>query len=223
MKHKLSKQILSTLLALVMVIGLIPASTLTAFAAEKTVVTEIETRISAEHVPYAGKDYNDLYTYIDSSIYGSAQSTGSDWVDDAGVTIDEKGNGGYGEWYDIRYQFEAGRTYTAVYTYMINPSYEETYKFTENTTVNLTNPVPSECTITGEVIEVRDSGRIVDVRYTMTIAGERNYPDIQSATLQKITTPADGVQAETTALMYSIDGVIARRTLVIPETLSWLF
>ena len=37
----------------------------------------------------------------------------------------------------IRYQFEAGRTYTAVYTYMINPSYEETYKFTKNTTVTL--------------------------------------------------------------------------------------
>lgn len=32
MKHKVSKQILSTLLALVMVIGLIPASTLTAMA-----------------------------------------------------------------------------------------------------------------------------------------------------------------------------------------------
>ena len=203
MKHKVSKQFLSALLALVMVIGLIPASTLTAFAAEKTVVTEIETRISAEHVPYAGKDYDDLYTLIDSTIYGSLQSTGSDWVDDAGVTIDEKGNGGYDEWYDIRYQFEAGRTYTAVYTYMITPSYEETYKFTEGTTVTLTNPDPSKCTITGEVIEVRDSGRIVDVRYTMTIAGERSYPDIKSATLQKITTPADGVQAETTALMYS--------------------
>ena len=203
MKHKVSKQFLSALLALVMVIGLIPASTLTAFAAEKTVVTEIETRISAEYVPYAGKDYDDLFTYIDSSIYGRAQNTGSDWVDDTGVTIDEKGNGGYGEWYDIRYQFEAGRTYTAVYTYMINPSYEETYKFTEGTTVTLTNPDPSKCTITGEVIEVRDSGRIVDVRYTMTIAGERSYPDIKSATLQKIATPADGVQAETTALMYS--------------------
>jgi len=197
------KRIFSVLVALVMLLSLMPATAMTAFAAEKTVVTEIETRISAEQVPYAGKDYNDLFTYIDSSIYGSAQSTGSDWVDDAGVTIDEKGNGGYGEWYDIRYQFEAGRTYTAVYTYMINPSYEETYKFTENTTVNLTNPVPSECTITGEVIEVRDSGRIVDVRYTMTIAGERSYPDIKSATLQKITTPADGVQAEATALMYS--------------------
>ena len=203
MKHKVSKQILSTLLALVMVIGLIPASTLTAFAAEKTVVTEIETRISAEHVPYAGMDYTDLYTWIDGAIYGSAQNSGSDWADDAGVTIDIKGDGDFGEWYDIRYQFEAGRTYTAEYTYMINPAYEETYKFTENTTVTLTNPDPSKCIITGEVIEVRDSGRIVDVRYTMTIAGERNYPDIQSATLQKIATPADGVQAETTALMYS--------------------
>ena len=203
MKHKVSKQILSILLALVMVIGVIPASTLTVFAAEKTEVTQIETRISAEYVPYAGREYTDLYTYVDTSIYGSAQASGSDWVDDAGVTIEVKGNGDYGEWYDIRYQFEAGRTYTAEYTYMINPAYEETYKFAENTAVTLTNPDPSKCTITGEVIEVRDSGRICDVRYTMTIAGERSYPDIKSATLQKIATPADGVQAETTALMYS--------------------
>ena len=164
MKHKVSKQILSTLLALVMVIGLIPASTLTAYAAEKTEVTQIETRISAEYVPYAGRDYTDLFTHIDSSIYGRAQNTGSDWVDDAGVTIEEKGNGGYGEWYDIRYQFEAGRTYTAVYTYMINPSYEETYKFTESTTVTLTNPDPSKCTITGEVIEVREMESNEEVR-----------------------------------------------------------
>ena len=204
MKHKVSKQIISSLLALVMVIGLIPASTLTAYAAEKTEVTQIETRISAEYVPYAGRDYTDLYTYDDSDIYGAAGANPSEWwVDDAGVTIEEKGNGDYGEWYDIRYQFEAGRTYTAVYTYMINTIYEDTYKFTENTTVTLTNPDPSKCTITGEVIEVRDSGRICDVRYTMTIAGERSYPDIKSATLQKIATPADGVQAETTALMYS--------------------
>ena len=203
MKHKVSKQFTSILLALVMVIGMIPVSALTAFAANKTEVEQIETRISAEYVPYAGMDYTDLYTWIDASIYGSAQNSGSEWVDDAGVTIDEKGNGDYGEWYDIRYQFEAGRTYTAEYTYMINPAYEETHMFTEGTTVTLTNPDPSKCTITGEVIEVRDSGRIVDVRYTMTIAGERSYPDIKSATLQKITTPADGVQAETTALMYS--------------------
>ena len=203
MKSTILKRIVSTLLALVMVIGLIPVSTLTAFAAEKTEVTQIETRISAEYVPYVGREYTDLYTYIDSSIYGRAQSSGSDWVDDTGVTIEEKGNGDYGEWYDIRYQFEAGRTYTAVYTYMVNPAYEDTYKFTENTTVALTNPDPSKCTITGEVIEVRDSGRICDVRYTMTIAGERSYPDIKSATLQKITTPADGVELETTSLMYN--------------------
>ena len=204
MKHKVSKQFISALLALVMVIGMIPVSALTAFAAEKTEVTQIETRISAEYVPYAGRNYTDLYTYDDSDIYDAAGANPSEWwVDDAGVTIEEKGNGDYGEWYDIRYQFEAGRTYTAVYTYMINTIYEDTYKFTENTTVTLTNPDPSKCTITGEVIEVRDSGRICDVRYTMTIAGERSYPDIKSATLQKIATPADGVTAETTALMYS--------------------
>lgn len=203
MKRKVFKQFLSMLLALVMVSGLIPISTLTVFAAEKEAITELETRIAVEHVPYAGMDYRDLYTYVDSSIYGSAQANSSEWVDDAGVTIDQKGNGDYGEWYDIRYQFEAGRTYTAVYTYKINPAYEETHKFSESTSVTLTNPDPSKCTITGEVIEVRDSGRIVDVRYTMTIVGERSYPDIKSATLQKITTPADGVQAETTALMYS--------------------
>ncbi len=203
MKRKVLKQILSTLLALIMVIGLIPTTALTAFAAGKTEVAQIETRISAEYVPYAGRKYTDLYTYVDTSIYGSAQASGSDWVDDAGVTIEVKGNGDYGEWYDIRYQFEAGRTYTAVYTYMINTLYEDTYKFTENTMVTLANPDPLKCTITGEVIEVRDSGRICDVRYTMTIAGERSYPDIKSATLQKITTPADGIEVETTALMYN--------------------
>ncbi|MBR2977268.1 MAG: dockerin type I repeat-containing protein, partial [Oscillospiraceae bacterium] len=101
------------------------------------------------------------------------------------------------------YQFEAGRTYTAEYTYKINPAYGETHKFTEDTSVALSNPDPSKCTITGEVTEVRDSGRIVDVLYTMTIAGERSYPDIESVTLQKVTTPAAGIQAETTALMYS--------------------
>ena len=197
-------KILSVLLALALIVGMIPASALTVFAAGKAEVAQIETRISAEYVPYAGRDYTDLYTYDDSDIYGAAGANPSEWwVDDAGVTIEEKGNGDYGEWYDIRYQFEAGRTYTAVYTYMINTIYEDTYKFTENTTVTLTNPDPSKCTITGEVIEVRSSGRICDVRYTMTIAGERSYPDIETATLQKIAAPADGVQAETTALMYS--------------------
>ncbi len=200
---KMWKRALSFLLVLAMLAGFVPAADLAAFAAGKTEVAQIETRLSAEHVPYAGMKYKDLYTWIDAVIYGRAQNSGSDWVDDSGMTIEIKGDGDYGEWYDIRYQFEAGRTYTAEYTYMINPAYEETHMFTERTTVTLTNPDPSKCTITGEVIEVRDSGRICDVRYTMTIAGERSYPDIEAATLQKIKTPADGVQAETTALMYS--------------------
>lgn len=41
MKHKLSKQIMSMLLAFVMLVGLIPASTLTAFAASPTEITEL--------------------------------------------------------------------------------------------------------------------------------------------------------------------------------------
>ena len=63
MEHKTSRRLLSLILAFAMIIGMIPASTLTAFAAGKTEVAQIETYISAEYVPYAGRNYKDLYTY----------------------------------------------------------------------------------------------------------------------------------------------------------------
>ncbi|MBQ3105915.1 MAG: hypothetical protein IJC51_00335, partial [Eggerthellaceae bacterium] len=85
--------------------------------------------------------------------------------------------------------------------FVISLAYEDTHQFSDNPTITLNGPEPSKCTYTAQV--VGNSGGTIRVRYTFTIAGERSYPDIESAVLQKIATPADGVMAESTALMYS--------------------
>lgn len=119
MKHKATKQILSLLLAVVMLLSLMPATTLTAFAEEKTEITEIKTVMSVDTVPKAGMEVTRFIPNVPDGEPYQRDWDGTEWYDSNGVKIAPTIN----HHYDIGYEFEAGRTYYADYEYTANDGY----------------------------------------------------------------------------------------------------
>ena len=182
MKHKLSKQILSMLLALVMVIGLIPVSTLTVFAAEPIIIHEIKTKMAAENVPRAGMEVDYFIPNVPDGEPYERPWQGVSWYDEYGTMISPNEN----SWFDIGYEFEAGRSYYADYKFWADYG----YAFADNPTITFIGPDPSLYTY--EIIERSEEDRSVTVRYTFTIPGVRDYPDINKVSLIYYGTVAEG-------------------------------
>ena len=112
MKHNISKRILSTLLALVMVIGLIPVATLTASAA----VTTVTTVYATVPTPLIGGKVGDA-SYGHSGTTG-VRVTDVNWTDINGAIYsdDHRFQQGVTYYCDVEFQVESGYTFPASYT-----------------------------------------------------------------------------------------------------------
>ena len=183
MKTQLSSKIMTLLIALVM-IALISALMLTAFAADPTEITEIKSTMAKENVPRAGKEVARFMPNVPDGEPYERPWNGSRWHDEQGVMIAPSVN----HFYDLGYEFEAGRTYYADYTYWADYG----YTFAENPTISLTGPDPSMFTY--EIIDRSEEDRSVTVRYTFTIPGERDYPDINKVSMEYYGGYAEGAQ-----------------------------
>lgn len=87
MKHKGIKQIVSMLLAVVMLLSLMPVTTLTVFAAEKTEITEIKTVMSVDTVPKAGMEVTHFMPNVPDGEPYQRDWDGTDWYDSTGVKL----------------------------------------------------------------------------------------------------------------------------------------
>ena len=182
MKTKLMIKLTSLALTFAMVFGLIPASALTAFAAEPTEITEIKSVIAADRVPKAGMEVDLFIPNVPDGEPYSRPWWGADWYDSQGVKIAPTVN----HHYDLGYEFEAGHTYYADYQYTASDG----YVFAQNPTITLTGPDPSMFTY--EIIDRWDNNESVTVRYTFTIPGDYENADINKVSMQYYGTPKDG-------------------------------
>lgn len=182
MKHKVSKQILSMLMVLVMIIGMFPATLLTAFAAEPTQITQIQTIMAKDRVPKAGMEVTHFIPNVPDGVPYERDWDGTEWFDSNGVKIAPTVN----HHYDIGYEFEAGRTYYADYQYTA----DDGYVFAQNPTITLTGPDPAMFTC--GIVDRWENNRSVTVRYTFTIPGEIDYPDINKVSMMYYGPAAEG-------------------------------
>ena len=148
------------------------------------VIDEIKSKIAKDNVARAGMEVRTFMPTVPDGAPYSRPWNGASWHDEHGVVIDAP----EGQHYDNGYQFEAGRTYYADYQYTT----EYGYVFAENPTITLTGPDPSMFTY--EIIDRSDDGTEVTVRYTFTIPGEFDYPDINKVSLIYIGGYAEGAQ-----------------------------
>ncbi|CDC77344.1 putative uncharacterized protein [Candidatus Colimorpha enterica] len=188
MKHKVSKQILSTLLALVMVIGLIPASALTAFAASPTEITELSLSfITPSEIPAVGEPIKYMSGGRLTEGDDRVELTGNIllWrIDDSSVVINQTYD-------DIGMYYEAGRTYNAeIVVKVLDP---EQYTIGENTKITLTNP--GDFTYTSELVSIIDTGSsfFAYMKLIITMNGARTYPDIAKVVFKDLVSPTEGM------------------------------
>ncbi len=188
MNHKILKQLLGVLLAFVMVIGLIPASTLTALAASPTEITELS---------FSFRDEDDIPAVGDPIIYrfsGAVQenddrvvptASGLIWhIDNSAVAVNDTFD-------DRGMYFEAGRSYNA--TFVVKVVDPDMYSITENTVITMTNP--GDFTYTAKVTEITNTGNNVYAHICMTVTmnGQRTYPDITKVVFEDFCEPSEGV------------------------------
>ncbi|MBR5306712.1 MAG: InlB B-repeat-containing protein, partial [Oscillospiraceae bacterium] len=181
MKQKI-KRLVSTFLALAMVISMIPSTTFTVFAAEPIVIEEIKSKISAELVPKAGMEVRDFMPTVPDGEPYERPWNGAEWYDSSGVKIAASVN----HHYDLGYEFEAGHTYYADYKYI---AYDG-YVFSDNPAITLTGPDPSMFTY--EIIDRWDNDESVTVRFTFTIPGDFEYRDISKVAMEYYGPVAEG-------------------------------
>ncbi len=121
MKHKVSKQFLSALLAFVMIIGLMPVTTLTAFAEELETINSVS--LSGLPMPVVGERISTVSgTALSEDQYGKYKyavldNQTADWRDEEGRPIE----------YGLQV-FEAGRTYSI--SFNVEP--KDGYAFTDS-------------------------------------------------------------------------------------------
>ena len=133
---KKTKKLISAMLALIMVIGLIPITSLTALATTKTDISALSfTFRNEDDIPAIG----DPITYHFAGAISAVEDdlitltgSGLNWHDEEEAVINDTFD-------DHGCYFEAGRTYYAEIIAKLNDT--ETYKFSENTNITITNSV----------------------------------------------------------------------------------
>ena len=175
-------KLISLMIAAIMVFGLISLIGLTAFAADPTEITEIKSTMAKERVPRPGMEISDFMPTVPDGEPYSRPWNGTSWYDEHGVLIAPSLN----LFFDLGCEFEAGRTYYADYKY----SADIGYTFSEKPTITLTGPDPSMFTY--KIVERSEDGKSVTVRFTFTIPGERDYPDINKVSLVYLGMEAEG-------------------------------
>ena len=173
----MKKRLLSILICLVMVIGTMP----TAFATEKTEITEIKSHMPVDIVPKAGMEVSLFIPNVPDGEPYQRYYSGTYWYDENGVLIAPT----ISHWYDLGYEFEAGRIYYADLKYTADNG----YVFAEDPVITFTGPDPSMFTY--EIVDRWENDEGVTVRYTFTIPGEFDYPDINKVSMMYYGTVAD--------------------------------
>ncbi len=171
------KKILCLFISMVMLVGMLP---IVSFAA--TEIGEIVTLMSTDTVPKAGMEVTHFMPNVPDGAPYQRDWDGTEWYDENGVMIAPI----IKHHYDIGYEFEAGRTYYADYQYTA----DEGYVFTQNPTITLTGPNPDMFTY--QIVDRWDNNRSVTVRYTFTIPGEIDYPDVNKVSMMYYGLAADG-------------------------------
>ena len=171
------KKIISVIISVVMLVGMLP---IVSFAA--TQIGEIVTLMSTDTVPKAGMEVTHFIPNVPDGVPYQRDFDGTEWYDENGVMIAPI----IKHHYDIGYEFEAGRTYYADYQYTA----DEGYVFTQNPTITLTGPNPDMFTY--QIVDRWDNNRSVTVRYTFTIPGEIDYPDVHKVSMMYYGLAADG-------------------------------
>ena len=182
MKHKATKRILSLLLAVVMLLSLMPATTLTAFAEELETINSVS--LSGLSMPVVGEHISSVSgSALSESQYGKYEyavldNQYADWRDEEGRLIE----------YGLQV-FEAGRTYSI--SFNIKP--KDGYAFTDSSIpVYMSNLYDHQYTSN---ITLSQETSVATVTFTFELAGERTYADISEFRFYNVTAPSDGDQA----------------------------
>ena len=172
---KLSKRILSFLLALVMVLGMIPVLSLLTFAADKLEITTVE--LGGLNAPFAGQ----YAASVDAAKLTAGQSSYDIeeesllWRDSSGTVID-----------DSQYTFEAGRTYQIWVTFRVVSA--ENYAFASGI-----KPTLQDANADSYSVRILSSNtESIYAAFSFKIAGSLEYRDIQNVTLKGVTEPKAG-------------------------------
>ena len=178
MKTKFKSKLLSILLVLVMVLSVAPLGALTVFAAE-TEITELSFSFKDEEfIPSIGKPIIAFDTYNaieanDDRIYIMSGTTFM-WRDEDGEIIN------YSE-EDCGCYFEAGRTYYVEFDIYKS----ENCELSENVTLTLTNSGE----FTSVIEEKFAPNALAHIRLSITMDGQRNYPDITKIVFEDMYAP----------------------------------
>ena len=182
MKHKATKRILSLLLAVVMLLSLMPVTTLTAFAEELETINSVS--LSGLSMPVVGERISSVSgSALSESQYGKYEyavldNQYADWRDEEGRLIE----------YGLQV-FEAGRTYSI--SFNVKPN--DGYAFTDSSIpVYMSNLYDHQYTSN---ITLSQETSVATVTFTFELAGERTYADIDEFHFYNVTAPSDGDQA----------------------------
>ena len=173
MKTKMKCKLSALMIVLITVLGLTAILGGTVSSAEKIVINQINSVIAKENVPRAGKEVLRFIPNVPDGEPYERPWNGAIWYDEYGVAIDSPVD----QHYDKGYEFEAGRTYYADYEYTAANGYE----FSANPTINLEGPDLSMFTY--RIIARSEDNTKIAVRYTFTIPGEFDYPDINKVSM----------------------------------------
>ena len=200
MKTKFKSKLLSILLVLIMVLLVAPLGALTVFAAGPTEIEELTLSfMTPSEIPAVGETIRYMsggrLTEDDDRI----ELTGNIllWcMDDSSTII----NNTYD---DTGMYYEAGRTYNSeIVVEVLNP---DQYTIGENTKITLTNP--GDFTYTSEVSRILDTGSsfFAHIKLTITMNGERAYPNITKVVFKDLVSPTEGmsVTESSTDIHYS--------------------
>lgn len=145
-------------------------------------IDEIKIQMAAENIPKAGMEIEHFMPNVPDGEKYSRPWNGARWHDENGVAVEPSVD----LHYDIGYEFEAGKSYYADYEYIT----VDGYVFSENPTITFIGPDPSMFTY--EIIAQSNDRTRVTVRYTFTIPGELDYPDINKVSMEYIGSVSEG-------------------------------
>lgn len=192
---KQGKRLWSILLCLVVLSALM---TVTAFAAEEIEELTLSFMTPSE-IPAVGEPIKHMSGSRLTEEDDRIELTGNIllWCIDDSSTIINK------TYDDTGMYYEAGRTYNSeIVVEVLDP---EQYTIGENTKITLTNP--GDFTYTSEISSISAIGSsfFAHMKLTITMNGERTYPDIIKVVFQDLVSPAEGmsVTESSTDIHYS--------------------
>ena len=198
MKTKIKSKLMSILLVLVMVLSIVPFGALPAFAAGPTEIEELTLSfMNSSEIPAVGDPIKYMLGGRLTETDDRIELTGNVllWrIDNTSVVVNQTYD-------DIGMYYEAGRTYNSeIVVEVLNP---DQYTIGENTKITLTNP--GDFTYTSEVSNIIDTGSsfYAYMKLTITMNGERTYPDITKVVFKDLVSPTDGMSVtESSADIY---------------------